>query len=123
MDFYLDFLKDTEHAPDDRPSIGIILCAEKDDVEVKYALKTKKNPVGVAEYEMQAKLPAKFKGSLPHGETTDCGFEEGVAVMLPHAVIPFSIGALPKDPAASASWRNPSKLCNPRNQSNGTLPL
>lgn len=65
MDFYLNLLNETERAPDDRPSIGIILCAEKDDVEVEFALKTKKNPIGVAEYELQDSLPAEFKGRLP----------------------------------------------------------
>ena len=37
MDFYLNLLNDKERAADDNPSIGIILCAEKDDVEVEYA--------------------------------------------------------------------------------------
>jgi predicted nuclease of restriction endonuclease-like (RecB) superfamily len=65
MDFYLNLLNERERAPDDRPSIGIILCAEKDDVEVEYALKTKINPIGVAEYRLQSRLPAEFKGRLP----------------------------------------------------------
>ena len=65
MDFYLNVLNDTERAPDDRPSIGVILCAEKDDVEVEYALRAKKNPIGVAAYELQSKLPAAMKGKLP----------------------------------------------------------
>lgn len=65
MDFYLNLLNEKERGPDDRPSIGIILCAEKDDVEVEFALKTKANPIGVAEYQLQAKLPAEFKGKLP----------------------------------------------------------
>lgn len=65
MDFYLNLLNDKERAPDDQPSIGIILCAEKDDVEVEYALKTKGNPIGVANYQLQDKLPAEFKGKLP----------------------------------------------------------
>ena len=65
MDFYLNLLNDTERAPDDRPSIGIILCAEKDDVEVEYALRTKANPIGVAAYQLQSKLPADLKGKLP----------------------------------------------------------
>lgn len=45
--------------------LGIILCAEKDDIEVEFALKTKANPIGVAEYQLQAKLPAEFRGRLP----------------------------------------------------------
>ncbi|MBL7185551.1 MAG: DUF1016 family protein [Phycisphaerae bacterium] len=43
----------------------MILCAEKDDVEVEYALKTKQNPIGVAEYQLQSMLPADLKGKLP----------------------------------------------------------
>jgi predicted nuclease of restriction endonuclease-like (RecB) superfamily len=65
MDFYLNLLNKTERAPGDQPSIGIILCAEKDDIEVDFALKTKQNPIGVAEYQLQTKLPAEFKGRLP----------------------------------------------------------
>ena len=65
MDFYLNLLNDKERTPDDQPSIGIILCAEKDDIEVEFALKTKTNPIGVAEYQLQPKLPAQFKGQLP----------------------------------------------------------
>ena len=65
MDFYLNLLNDKERGPDDQPSIGIILCAEKDDVEVEYALRTKANPIGVAVYQLQSKLPGEFKGKLP----------------------------------------------------------
>jgi len=65
MDFYLNLLNEKERGPDDQPSIGVILCAEKDDVEVEYALKTKANPIGVAEYVLSEKLPSEFKGKLP----------------------------------------------------------
>jgi predicted nuclease of restriction endonuclease-like (RecB) superfamily len=65
MDFYLNVLNEKERGSDDQPSVGIILCAEKDDVEVEFALKTKTNPIGVAEYHLQTKLPAEFRGRLP----------------------------------------------------------
>ena len=65
MDFYLNLLNDKERGDGDQPSIGIILCAEKDDVEVEYALRTKANPIGVAVYQLQSKLPANLKGKLP----------------------------------------------------------
>nr|WP_256735099.1 PDDEXK nuclease domain-containing protein [Variovorax sp. dw_954] len=65
MDFYLNLLNEKERAPDDAPSIGIILCAEKDNLEVEFALKSKTNPIGVAEYQLQGKLPAEMKGKLP----------------------------------------------------------
>ena len=60
-----NLLNDKERGPDDQPSIGIILCAEKDDVEVEYALRTKANPIGVAAYHFQSKLPGELKGKLP----------------------------------------------------------
>jgi predicted nuclease of restriction endonuclease-like (RecB) superfamily len=65
MDFYLNLLNDKERGPEDQPSIGIILCAEKDDVEVEFALRTKGNPIGVSAYELQSKLPVNLKGKLP----------------------------------------------------------
>ena len=65
MDFYLNLLNDKERGDGDQPSIGIILCAEKDDVEVEYALRTKANPIGVAAYQLHSKLPADLKGKLP----------------------------------------------------------
>lgn len=65
MDFYLNLLNEKERAADDAPSIGIILCAEKDNLEVEFALKSKTNPIGVAEYQLQGKLPPAMKGKLP----------------------------------------------------------
>lgn len=79
MDFYLNLLNEKERAADDRPSIGIILCAEKDNLEVEFALKTKANPIGVAEYQLQPKLPAEFRGKLP----TARQLSEAVRTVLP----------------------------------------
>jgi hypothetical protein len=65
MDFYLNLLNDKEKAPEDNPSIGIILCAEKDSLEVEYSLRTKLNPIGVAEYRLYRILPDELKKQLP----------------------------------------------------------
>ena len=65
MDFYLNLLNEKERAPDDAPSIGIILCAEKDNLEVEFALKSKANPIGVAEYRLVGALPTRLRGKLP----------------------------------------------------------
>jgi len=78
MDFYLNLLNEKERAPDDQPSIGIILCAEKDDIEVEFALKSKTNPIGVAEYQLQARLPAEFKGQLPTAKQLADAVREGL---------------------------------------------
>lgn len=71
MDFYLNLLNEKERGPGDEPSIGIILCAEKDNLEVEFSLKTKANPIGVAEYRLQSQLPAALQGKLPTPEQLD----------------------------------------------------
>jgi predicted nuclease of restriction endonuclease-like (RecB) superfamily len=65
MDFYLNVLNAKEKAEDDNPSIGIILCAEKNNTEVEFSLQSKNNPIGVAEYKLYKELPEELKGKLP----------------------------------------------------------
>jgi len=65
LDFYLELLNKQMRLPNENPSIGIILCAEKDSIEVEYSLNVAKNPIGVAEYQLTKKLPQKLKGQLP----------------------------------------------------------
>jgi hypothetical protein len=65
MNFYLNLLNDQQRGPDYGPSIGIVICAEKSDIEVENALKTKSNPIGVAQYELRTKLLAELEGKPP----------------------------------------------------------
>ncbi len=51
MNFYLSLLDKLEKAPGENPSIGIILCAEKDYLDVELALQDVHKPIGVAEYQ------------------------------------------------------------------------
>lgn len=52
MNFYLSLLDRQEKDPDENPSIGIILCANKDNGEVELALDGFNKPIGVAQYEL-----------------------------------------------------------------------
>jgi predicted nuclease of restriction endonuclease-like (RecB) superfamily len=52
MNHYLGLLDDQVKMTDENPSIGIILCAEKNHVEVEVALRDFHKPIGVAEYKM-----------------------------------------------------------------------
>ena len=49
MNVYLSLLDKLEKGKDENPSIGIVLCAEKDNVEVELALDGFTKPIGVAE--------------------------------------------------------------------------
>ena len=57
MNFYLESLDRDHKKPNENPSVGIILCANKDDELVEYALQRSLSPVLVAEYTAQ--LPDK----------------------------------------------------------------
>ena len=52
MNVYLSLLDRLEKGKDENPSIGIILCAEKDNVEVELALDGFTKPIGVAEFNL-----------------------------------------------------------------------
>lgn len=52
MNYYLSLLDRLEKGPDENRSIGIILCAEKDKVEVELALEDMGKPIGVADYQL-----------------------------------------------------------------------
>ncbi|MFH0938891.1 MAG: DUF1016 domain-containing protein, partial [Planctomycetota bacterium] len=65
MDFYLHLLDEQVKLEDENPSIGIILCADKETIVVEYALRSVKKPVGVAEYYLTKKLPKYLVGKLP----------------------------------------------------------
>jgi hypothetical protein len=46
-----------QEQPDENPSVGIILCADKDNVAVEIALNDFNKPIGVADYRLQ--IPEK----------------------------------------------------------------
>lgn len=68
MNFYLSALDDLVKSETDDPSIGIILCKDKKNVVVEYALKDLSKPIGVSAYLLTAALPEELKSSLPSVE-------------------------------------------------------
>ena len=52
MNFYLAALDDRYREPGDNPSIGLILCRERNRVVVEYALRGVDAPIGVAHYQL-----------------------------------------------------------------------
>lgn len=68
MQFYLSALNDGLKLPDENPSIGIILCKDKNRTIVEYALRDTKKPIGVSTYKLTEKLPRELKKYLPSPE-------------------------------------------------------
>lgn len=57
MDFYLEGLDRQVKKPDENPSVGLILCASKNDEVVEYAISRTLSPMMVSQYQLQ--LPDK----------------------------------------------------------------
>jgi len=67
LNLYLSAVDDLLCHPDDKPTIGLLLCKSNNRLVVEYALRGFQKPIGVAEWEtmLVESLPSKFKGSLP----------------------------------------------------------
>jgi predicted nuclease of restriction endonuclease-like (RecB) superfamily len=65
MQFYLTALDETKKLPDENPSIGIIICKDKERTIVEYALKSSDKPIGVATYSLHKSLPENLRSLLP----------------------------------------------------------
>ena len=77
MNFYLSAVDDLLKHRDDQPTIGLLLCRSKKRVQVEYALRDVKKPIGVAEWETRLvdSLPKELKGSLPTVEELEAELE------------------------------------------------
>ena len=78
LNLYLSAVDDLLRHPDDKPTIGLLLCKSKNDVVVEYALDGYRRPIGVAQWETQLtqSLPEDLKGSLPSIEEIEAELKE-----------------------------------------------
>jgi len=65
LSFYLSAIDAQVKAPDDGPTIGLLLCKGKNRVVAEYALRDTNKPMGVAEYQLVESLPKELEASLP----------------------------------------------------------
>jgi hypothetical protein len=49
----------------DNPTIGILICKEKDSLVAQYALEASSQPFGISEYELAKLYPEKVEGTMP----------------------------------------------------------
>lgn len=68
MNLYLSALDEYVKKEHENPSIGIILCKEKDNKVVEFAFRDYNKAMGVAKLKTSRKIPDKFKGLLPDTE-------------------------------------------------------
>ena len=67
LNYYLSALDTLVRLPEENPSIGIVLCRNKDNTEVEFALRDISKPMGVATYRSRDELPRNYR-YLPSSE-------------------------------------------------------
>jgi predicted nuclease of restriction endonuclease-like (RecB) superfamily len=65
LNFYLTAVDRQVKAPDDKPTIGLLLCKTQDRLVAEYALSGIDKPIGVAEYQLVRALPEALAINLP----------------------------------------------------------
>jgi len=65
LNFYLNAVDGTLKHQLDHPTIGILICKEKNKIVAEYALKGLEKPIGVSEYQLTKAIPNNLKDSLP----------------------------------------------------------
>ena len=76
LNFYLSAVDAQLKNENDNPSIGLIICKEKNRTIVEYALKDMSKPVGVSEYRLIESVPEDLQGSLPSIEQIEAEFNK-----------------------------------------------
>jgi hypothetical protein len=79
INVYLSAVDDLLRHPDDKPSIGLLLCRSKESIIVEYALRDLKKPIGVAGWETKIveRLPKHLEGSLPTVQQLEAELSRG----------------------------------------------
>lgn len=49
----------------DNPTIGLLICKQKNNTLAQYALESSSQPLGISEYELEKLYPEKVEGTMP----------------------------------------------------------
>ncbi|MDE5575553.1 MAG: PDDEXK nuclease domain-containing protein [Bacteroidales bacterium] len=67
LNFYISAVDEYVKAPEDKPTIGLLLCRSKSDTKARFALRGITQPLGIAQYETE-KLFEDVASALPQIE-------------------------------------------------------
>lgn len=60
----------------DNPTIGLLICKDKDNIEAQYSLEAYNLPLGISQYELSKLIPTEIKSSLPSIEQIESTLEQ-----------------------------------------------
>lgn len=104
MNFYLSVVDEKLRHADDSPSIGLILCQDRNHIIAEYALRGVNKPIGISEYELTRALPLSLQSALPTVEEIEAELSESA---MEHSA---KLQAAKKRKAPKASKQGKKKL-------------
>lgn len=75
LNFYISAVDEYVKAPEDKPTIGLLLCRSKSDTKARFALRGITQPLGIAQYETE-KLFEDVASALPQIEDIENQLED-----------------------------------------------
>ena len=86
LGMYMAAVDDLLARPDDKPTIGLLLCKTKNNVVAEYALRSSALPIGVADWKsaITEALPDELASSLPTVETLEAELAGDTDTDFPH---------------------------------------
>jgi len=88
MNFYLNAVDDRMKHATDQPSIGLILCEDKNKIVAEYALRGMDKSIGVSAYQLTRALPKKLQSALPSIEQIEAELSAKPATGRPQPTAP-----------------------------------
>ena len=65
LNFYLNLMDRRVKDDSDNPTIGLLLCEDKQNITVEYAIDGINKPMGVSQFQLTKRLPDQLKQYLP----------------------------------------------------------
>lgn len=75
LNFYLSAVDSLIKRDDDKPTLGILLCRDKNNIEAEFALRDINKPMGISEFQLTEVLPENLKANMPTIEELEQGLK------------------------------------------------
>jgi predicted nuclease of restriction endonuclease-like (RecB) superfamily len=75
INFYLSAVDSLIKESDDKPTIGLLLCRDKNNIEAEFSLRDLNKPIGISEFQLTEIIPEELKSSLPTIEEIENEFK------------------------------------------------
>ena len=76
LNFYVAAVDNLMRTPGDNPTIGLLICKDKNDIVAEYTLRNIESPIGVSSVQIYDQLTADYKSSLPTIEEIEAQFKD-----------------------------------------------